>query len=95
MSNTKKAIVTFYNIPKGAAVVSGATLHLLAERCASAEAERDELRQQLDRMRAACETRDGKWIWSDDDANDLEGMSDQMIVTMTARQLRQLLKDTP
>jgi len=72
-------------------VASGIKSHTLAEALIQAEAERDKLRSQLERMRSACEERDGKWIWSDDDLNDLETMSDQMIVTMTAKQFREII----
>jgi len=37
----------------------------------------------------------GTWVWSDTDSNDVESMSEEMTVTMTAGQLRKLLNKQP
>jgi len=58
-------------------------------RAESAERERDTMRTE--RNIAAEASRQGTWIWSDTDPNDLAGMADAMTITMTAQQLRSML----
>ncbi len=55
-------------------------------RCAELKRERDEAR------RAASRHHESEWLWTRDGDNDLESMSDDMVVTMTARTLRSLLE---
>lgn len=58
------------------------------EECARLTRERDRILAERNAVAQAAEERDGKWIWSDTPGDDLESMSDDMVVTMTARQLR-------
>jgi hypothetical protein len=49
------------------------------------------LDRALEERDVAMRARDHVWWWSDTDHNDLASMSDSLVVTMTAAQLRALL----
>jgi hypothetical protein len=61
----------------------------LAAELADALAESKRLRHELATFESA-ETQ-GRWIWSETDPNDLDTMCDEMLLTMTARQLRVMI----
>lgn len=61
----------------------------LAANYLSIQRMRDQMRDERNAVARA--TEEGVWVFQDTPEDDIESMSDQMIVTMTAKQLRALL----